>query len=134
MRPNRMFKTLFGAALLIILAGCGGGGASTSGGAGGGGDSGSGGGGGGGGSVTTSVTLDWDATTTRADGSALTVAGYRVSYGTAPGSYGSTVDIGDATTCVIEGLTTGNTYFFVVTSYDSSGNESEPSNEISKDI
>lgn len=135
MRPNRLFKTLCGAALLLILAGCGGG-SSTSGAAGGGGDGGGGdaGGGDGGGSVTTSVTLDWDATTTRADGSALTVAGYRVSYGTAPGSYGTTVDIGDATTCVIEGLTTGNTYFFVVTSYDSSGNESEPSNEISKDI
>lgn len=116
---------------MIILAGCGGG-ASTSGGTGGG-DSGS--GGGGGGSVTTSVTLVWDASTARADGSALTdLAGYRVSYGTAPGSYGTTVDIGDSTTCVIEGLTTGNTYYFVVTSYDSSGNESEPSNEISKDI
>lgn len=137
MRPNRLFKALFGAALLITLAGCGGGGASTSGGTGGGGDGGSGGsgGGGGGGSVATSVTLDWDAPTTRADGSALAdLAGYRVSYGTAPGSYGTTVDIGNSTTCVIEGLTTGNTYFFVVTSYDSSGNESEPSNEISKDI
>lgn len=130
MRSNKLFKALFGAALLITLAGCGGGSADTSGGTGGGG-----GGAGGGGSVTTSVTLDWDAPTTRADGSALAdLAGYRVSYGTAPGSYGTTVDIGNSTTCVIEGLTEGNTYFFVVTSYDSSGNESEPSNEISKDI
>lgn len=131
MRANGFLKTLFGAALLIILAGCGGGGASTSGGTGGGGDA----GGGGGGSVAASVTLEWEAPTTRADGSALLdLAGYRVHYGTEPGNYSATVDIGAATTCVIEDLTQGDTYFFAVTSYDSSGNESEPSNEISRAI
>lgn len=82
-----------------------------------------------------SVTLDWEAPTTRADGTALAdLAGYRVYYGTGTGQYSNSVDIGNSTTCVIENLSTGNTYYFVVTSYDSSGNESEPSNEISKAI
>lgn len=130
MRPNGIFKTLIGAALLIALAGCGGGGADT---ISGGGDGG--GGGGGGGGASSSASLGWDVPTTREDGTALTdLAGYRVYYGTATGQYSYSVDVGNSTDCVIDGLTSGTTYYFVVTSYDSSGNESEPSNEISKTI
>lgn len=131
MRPNSLFKTLFGAALLIILAGCGG--ASTSGGTGG--DGGGDGGGGGGGSVTTSVTLDWDAPTTNTDGSLITdLQGYKVYYGTSTGDYSLSVDVGTSTDCLISSLTEGATYYFVVVAYDSLGNESDPSNEISKTI
>lgn len=128
MRTNGLLKTLLGTALLILMTGCGGGGGTNSVAP----DTG-GGGGGGGGSATASVTLEWDAPTTRADGTDLTdLAGYRVYYGTQTGDYSSSVDIGNATSVVIEDLTVESTYFFVVTSYDSSGNESEPSNEISK--
>lgn len=128
-RSNGILRALFGAAVLLTLAGCGGGSASISGG------SGEGGVGGGGGAVGASVTLEWEAPVARADGSPLNdLAGYRIYYGTNTGSYTSSVDIGPSTTCVIDDLATGSTYYFVVTSYDSSGNESELSNEISKDI
>ena len=85
--------------------------------------------------MAASVTLEWEAPAIRADGSALNdLAGFRVYYGTTPGSYSNTIDIGVLNICVIDGLTAGDTYFFAVTSYDSLGNESEPSNEISRDI
>jgi hypothetical protein len=124
-----LLKTLLGAALLISLAGCGGGGSTGTADSG----AGSGGGGGGAGAVTASVALEWEAPTTRADGTALTdLAGFRVYYGTQSGNYSSSVDIGDATSVLIEDLAVETTYFFAVTTYDSSGNESEPSNEISR--
>jgi len=81
------------------------------------------------------VTMDWEAPTVRADGTPLgDLSGFKVHYGTAPGNYSTSVDIGLATTCLIEDLPIGSTYFFVVTAYDASGNESELSNEISMDI
>lgn len=125
---NYFLKTLFGSALLImILAGCGGGSGSTTSGGGGGSV-----GGGGGGVITASVGLEWEAPTTKADGTPLgDLSGYKILYGTTPGSYSSSVNVGLSTTCTIDGLVTGDTYFFVVIAYDASGNESELSNEIS---
>ena len=81
--------------------------------------------------------LTWDAPTTNADGTPLVdLAGYRVHYGTSPGNYTEIVDIGmvDPTTYTVRNLTSGNTYYFVVTAYDTSRNESDPSNEKSKAI
>lgn len=127
---SRWFKTLSGAVLIFALTGCGGGGPIGASGTIGGGNGGS----GDTGAVATSITLEWDAPTARADGSALTVAHYQVYYGTSPGSYTTSVDVGNATTCTIDNLDAGTTYFFAVTAYDSDGNESEPSAEISKAI
>ena len=81
-----------------------------------------------------SVTLSWQPPTQRADGSPLiNLAGYRVRYGTTPGSYPNTRQIANAgvTTLVIENLPAG-TYYFVITAYDTSGIESEYSAVVSK--
>lgn len=85
------------------------------------------------GSGSGSVTLAWDAPVT-SDGTPLTnIVGYKVHYGTSPGSYGSTIDNRDNTTCIISGLNSG-TYYFSVTCYDGNDNESTFSNEVSKTI
>lgn len=71
------------------------------------------------------VTLAWDANTETA------VSGYRVGYGTASGTYSSTVDVGNWTSVNISGLITGRTYFFACKAYDSAGRESAYSGEVS---
>jgi hypothetical protein len=65
------------------------------------------------------------------------LAGYNVYYGISSGVYDYVVDARKATqlpdnvtTYTLNGLTLGQTYFIVVTAYDSSGNESEYSNEV----
>lgn len=83
-----------------------------------------------------SATLSWAAPTQRADGSPLTnLAGYRIRYGTTPGSYPNQLQIPNAgvTSCVIENLPAG-TYHFVAIAYDASGLESAPSAAVSKTI
>ena len=81
---------------------------------------------------TGSVTLAWDAPTD-ANGPIAAVSGYKVYYGTAPGSYTNSVKVGAATTYTVTGLAPG-TYYFNVTDYDASGNESGFANEVSKTI
>src|SRR5215471_2267878 len=71
------------------------------------------------------VSLAWDAV------SAPDLAGYRLYYGQTSHAYTSQIDVGPQTTYTMTGLTDGQTYYFVVTAYDSAGNESPPSNEIS---
>jgi len=75
----------------------------------------------------------WDAPTANADGTPLTdLAGYKVYYGTtAGGPYGNSRDAGNATTYDLTGLTQGTTYYIVATAYDTSGNESVYSDEVS---
>jgi hypothetical protein len=57
------------------------------------------------------------------------LAGYKVYYGTASRTYGKPVDVGKRTTYSVTGLNAG-TYYFAVTAFDTSGNESRFSNEI----
>ncbi len=59
------------------------------------------------------------------------IAGYKVYYGTASKAYDWVLDIGKVTTCTVTGLTTGRTYYFAVTAYDTSNLESTYSNEVS---
>ena len=54
--------------------------------------------------------------------------------GTASGRYGTPLDVGNVTAYVVSNLTLGTTYYFVVTSYSTSGSESAYSNEVSKSI
>lgn len=78
--------------------------------------------------------LSWTAPTTNTDGTTLTdLAGFKVYYGTSSGNYGAPVDIGNQTSYTVAGLGSG-TYYFSVTAYNSSGNESTISNEGSKTI
>jgi hypothetical protein len=72
-----------------------------------------------------SVNLAWDAVT------APDLAGYKVHYGVASRNYSLTVDAKAATTAPISGLEEGKTYFFAATAYDTKGNSSGYSNEVS---
>jgi hypothetical protein len=91
-------------------------------------------GGGGERSTSYSTTLTWDPPTTNADGTPLTdLAGYRIYYGTLTRNYIKVINIGNVTTYTIKNLNP-DTYYFAVTAYDNSGNESGYSNELSKTI
>jgi hypothetical protein len=59
------------------------------------------------------------------------VSGYRIYYGTTPGTYSSSILAGNATTAIVPGLAAGVTYYFVITAYDVNGVESAYSDEIS---
>ncbi len=69
--------------------------------------------------------LGWDANT-EAD-----LGGYKVYVGTASLTYDPPIDVGNQTSYTVTGLGTG-TYYFSVTAYDTSGNESSFSNEVTK--
>jgi len=79
-----------------------------------------------------SATLAWDAVTT------ANLSGYRIYYGTAPGTYvqplGQGINVGNVTTYTVTGLNGGTRYYFAVTAVDTSNNESTFSNEVFKDI
>jgi len=70
--------------------------------------------------------------------SSTDTAGYRIYYGTMSGSYtqarGSGINTGSATRFTVTGLQGGRTYYFAVTAYDSAGNESAYSAEVSKTL
>ena len=71
------------------------------------------------------ATLAWDPNT-ESD-----LAGYKVHYGTASGSYTVHTDVHNVTSYTVTGLTAGQTYYFAATAYDASGNESGYSNPVS---
>jgi hypothetical protein len=57
------------------------------------------------------------------------LAGYKVYYGTASGSYGNPIVVGNVTTYELTGLDAGVRYYVSITAYDTSDNESEKSDE-----
>jgi hypothetical protein len=81
------------------------------------------------------VTLSWNPPTANADGTPLTdLDGYIVYVGTQSGNYSQNIDVGNVTTYQVNNLTTGLTYYFAATAYDTSDNESDYSSEVSKTI
>ncbi|MBP7526935.1 MAG: fibronectin type III domain-containing protein [Syntrophorhabdaceae bacterium] len=70
-----------------------------------------------------SASLAWNATTG--------VSGYRIHYGTSSGNYTASSTVGNTTNCTVPNLNDGTRYYFAVTAYDSSGKESDYSNEVS---
>jgi len=80
--------------------------------------------------VSATAALNWSAA---ADSR---VIGYRVYYGTASRVFlqakGSGLDAGASISFVVSNLQAGTTYYFAVTSYDASQNESDYSGEVSK--
>jgi hypothetical protein len=65
------------------------------------------------------------------------LAGYKIYVGTAPGQYvysGSPIVIGPTASYTIAGLPIGQTYYFAISAFDYSGNESGLSSEVSKSI
>jgi fibronectin type 3 domain-containing protein len=81
--------------------------------------------------TTSTATLTWNANTD------TDLAGYNVYQATASGGY-STTPIATVpktlTSYVASGLQVGTTCYFVITSFDTAGNESLHSNEVSKSI
>jgi hypothetical protein len=77
--------------------------------------------------MATDVSLAWDAS------ASADVTGYKIYVGTASGTYDAPTTIGNLTSYTVTGLSSG-TYYFSVTAYDASGNESGFSNEVSKTI
>ena len=130
---KNMSVTIIFLCIIISLFSCGGGGGGSS---------------NDGGGSNNSATLTWDAPTTNADGTPLTdLAGYKIYYGTSPGNYITPIDAGcspcssscpgtgQTTVCtyIVQNLTPG-TYYFAITAYDTEGNMSMYSNEISKTV
>ena len=84
--------------------------------------------------ANTSVTLSWTAPTENEDGSSLTdLDGYKIYWGTTPGSYPEsvTIDNESITTYVVENISPG-TYEFVATSFNQDGVESRYSSPVTK--
>ena len=77
------------------------------------------------------LTVYWTAPTINQDGTALDdLAGFKVYDGDQPGNYVRVTDVGQVTQATLENLSLG-THYIVVTAYDTSGNDSDFSNEIS---
>ena len=72
-----------------------------------------------------SIRLSWDPNTDP------DLAGYKVYYGKSSGTYENSIDVGNVTAYNLSGLTPGITYYVTITAYDTSGNESLYSMEIS---
>jgi hypothetical protein len=70
------------------------------------------------------VSLTWQPS------SSTNVAGYLLYYGTVSGEYPLSVNAGTNTTCKVSELIPGQTYYYVVTAYDSFGQQSADSNEV----
>lgn len=62
------------------------------------------------------------------------IAGYKIHYGLESDNYATTIDVGNYTTCVLSDLETGQTYYFAATAYNTAGEESDYSNEISHTV
>jgi len=75
--------------------------------------------------VPTDLSLAWNAN------SESDLAGYQIAWGSSPGSHPNLIDVGNVTAYTVTGLTTGNTYYFVVQSYDGARNFSGNSSEVS---
>jgi len=70
------------------------------------------------------VTMTWDPS------ASTDIAGYKLYWGESSKQYSESVDVGKSTTHTITGLSSGQTYYFAVTAYNSIGLESDFSNEV----
>jgi uncharacterized protein YfaP (DUF2135 family) len=109
--------------LVVVLAGCGGGGGQSA----------------LPGSTNGAGMLVWDAPSSNTDGSPATdLAGYKIYYGTVSGNYTASIDVGNSTSIPLTTLSSSvpvsGLYYIAVTVYDTAGNESAYSNEISKSL
>ena len=79
-------------------------------------------------STTGSISLSWTANT-EAD-----LAGYKVYIGTQSRLYNSPITLGPVAAYNAANLTIGKTYYFCISAFDSAGNESSCSTEVSKPL
>src|SRR5881397_3873912 len=61
----------------------------------------------------------------------IVTAGYKLYYGSQSGQYQTTIPVGMTTTYTVTNLSAGQTYYFAMKAYDSTGTESAFSNEVS---
>jgi hypothetical protein len=73
--------------------------------------------------VAADVSLAWDAS------ASPDISGYKLYRGTGSGSYDAPVEVGNQTAYTVTGLTAG-TYYFAVTAVNTTGDESDFSNEV----
>jgi hypothetical protein len=78
--------------------------------------------------TSNSATLQWAAN------QETDLAGYRVYHGTTSGNYGGPQNVGMTPSYQYTNLEPNKTHYFSVTAYDTAGNESPPSPEVSKTI
>jgi len=83
--------------------------------------------------ITLVITAPASGTATLTWNPATSATGYKVYSGTGSNAYGAPVDVGNVATFQISNLQSGNTYYFAVTAYNSTG-ESGYSNQVSKSI
>jgi len=88
--------------------------------------------------IASNITLSWIAPVAREDNSALSlaaIAGYRIYYGTTPGQYpnSTTINDGSATGYTFNNISSA-TYYFVITTIDVDGRESQYSPEVAISI
>ena len=76
----------------------------------------------------TTATLSWS------PNAETDLAGYKVYMGNAAGVYGAPVVLGKVTSYTTGNLQLGNTYYFAISAYDTSGNESTLSTVVTKSI
>ena len=85
--------------------------------------------------IAGNVTLSWTPPLVNNDGTPLNdLAGYVLYYGLESGNYTNSIDIGNVTTYQLYSLPERTTYYFTVTAYDTSGNESGYSNQVARYI
>ena len=91
--------------------------------------------------LTGQASVSWAGTATLSwnPNSESDLSGYKIYYGIASTVYTAVEDVALTATpnspeFTIASLMDGNTYYFTVTAYDTSGNESNFSNEVRKDI
>ena len=79
--------------------------------------------------------IAWDPVTTNIDDTPLTnLGGYRIYFGSSPGIYLVSIDVGNQTSVTIAGdnFQNSGTYYFAVTAYTTTSLESSYSSEVSK--
>jgi len=79
-------------------------------------------------SLAGSLKASWNANTEQ------DLAGYKIYYGLSSGNYTASINVGKATQYTINQITEGVPYYFAITAYDTAGNESNYSPEVSAKI
>lgn len=81
--------------------------------------------------LTKSIALSWSSPTGRTDGSNVSptdIAGYKLHYGTSPGVYSKTINVGNITSYTLNSMSF-NTYYIAVSAYDKNSVDSALSRE-----
>ncbi len=80
---------------------------------------------------SSTISLSWETPVSQADGKPLAdLSGFNIYYGKSSLEYGNWIDVGNVRIYTLQNLPAG-TYYFAISAYDSEGNETNLSPEIS---